>query len=99
MRLAIVATAVLLLIAVTPARNDHRGGRRRPTSARQVLMRGLIRSICPGCLELIHDDGLATTLAIDQETQIAGSPSPGDRVDILASFTGREYVARSVVKT
>ena len=67
--------------------------------ARRALMKGVVKSICPECCEIADDDGLVTRVDLAAVTLIAGEPSAGDRVDILADFTGARYVAVSVVKT
>ena len=92
-----MATAMLLIIAVSPSKRD-RAGRPIGNAARRVLMRGLLRAICPECCEIVHEDGLSTTLALDAATQIAGTPTAGDEVDVLARFTGSGYVALSIVR-
>ena len=67
--------------------------------ARRALMKGVVRSICPECYEIADDDGLITRVELAPLTLVAGSPAEGDRVDVLAEFTGARYVAVSVVKT
>lgn len=98
MRIAVLAVAVLLLIAVSPGRRQERV-QRAMSAARQALMRGVVRTICPSCCEITDEDGFSTPLAFDDLTQIAGALEPGDRVDVLARFNGSGYVAVSIVKT
>ena len=94
-----LAVAVLLLIAVSPGRRQERV-QRAMSAARQALMRGVVRTICPNCCEITDEDGFSTPLAFDNLTQIAGGVlEPGDRVDVLARFNGSGYVAVSIVKT
>lgn len=98
MRIAILAAAILLLIAVSPGRPDERC-RLAMSAARQALMRGMVRNICPSCCEITDEEGFSTPLALDDQTQIAGTVAPGDRVDVMARFNGNSYVAVSIVKT
>ncbi len=67
--------------------------------ARRALMKGVVRSVCPECYEIADDDGLVTRIELAPLTLVAGAPEEGDRVDILAEFTGARYIAVSVVKT
>ena len=98
MRIALVAVAVLMLIAILPGRREERIQKVMST-ARRVLMRGSVCSICPECCEIIDADSFTTPLRLNPETQIAGAIAPGDHVDVLARFNGQGYVAVSIVKT
>jgi Flp pilus assembly protein CpaB len=98
MRIAVLAVAFLLMIAIIPGSRERRV-RRAISAARQALMRGAVRSICPSHCEIVDEDGFATPLCLDETTQIAGSIAPGDTVDVMARFNGASFVAVSIVKT
>jgi hypothetical protein len=98
LKIALIAATSLLLVAFLPHKNDAKTieTMRR---ARRALMKGIVRSVCPECYEIADDDGLITRVEVAPLTLVAGAPEEGDRVDILAEFTGARYVAVSVVKT
>jgi hypothetical protein len=97
--LAVLATTALLFVAICPTKHSVPPSGRVPRSGSRALMRGVIRTICPTCCELVDDDGLSTLVTMMGETLVAGGPAAGDRVDVLADFTGSRYVAVSIVKT
>ena len=98
LKIALIATTSLLLVAFLPHKSDGKTieAMRR---ARRALMKGVVRSVCPDCYEIADDDGLVTRIELAPLTLVAGAPEEGDRVDILAEFTGARYIAVSVVKT
>ena len=98
LKIALIAATSLLLVAFLPHKSDGKTieAMRR---ARRALMKGVVRSVCPECYEIADDDGLVTRVELAPLTLVAGSPEEGDRVDILAEFTGARYIAVSVVKT
>ena len=98
LKIALIAATSLLLVAFLPHKSDGKTieAMRR---ARRALMKGVVRSVCPDCYEIADDDGLVTRVELAPLTLVAGAPEEGDRVDILAEFTGARYIAVSVVKT
>ena len=98
LNIALIAVAVLLLVALLPHKNDLQTieTMRR---ARRALMKGMVRSVCPECYEIADENGLITRVELAPLTLVAGAPAEGDRVDVLAEFTGARYIAVSVVKT
>lgn|GEM_PF-3836689 len=98
LKIALIAVTSLLLVAFLPHKGDGKTieAMRR---ARRALMKGVVRSVCPECYEIADDDGLITRIELAPLTLVAGAPAEGDRVDILAEFTGARYIAVSVVKT
>lgn len=98
LKIALLAATSLILVAFYPHANEKRTieAMRR---VRRALMKGVVHSICPECCEIADEDGLVTRVELAAKTLIAGAPEPGDRVDILADFTGARYIAVSVVKT
>jgi hypothetical protein len=98
LKIALLAATALLLVAFYPHANEKRTAEAM-RRARRALMKGIVRSICPDCCEIADDDGFVTRVDLAAVTLIAGEPAAGDRVDILADFTGARYVAVSVVKT
>ena len=98
LKIALIAVTSLLLVAFIPHKGDGKTieAMRR---ARRALMRGVVRSVCPDCYEIADEDGLITRVELAPLTLVAGAPEEGDRVDVLAEFTGARYIAVSVVKT
>ena len=97
LKIALIAVTSLLLVAFLPHKNDLRTieAMRR---ARRALMKGIVHSACPDCYEIADSDGLITRVELAPLTLVAGAPEEGDRVDVLAEFTGARYIAVSVVK-
>jgi hypothetical protein len=98
LKIALIAVTLLLLVAFLPHKNDLQTIERM-RRARRALMKGMVRSVCPECYEIADEHGLITRVELAPLTLVAGSPAEGDRVDVLAEFTGARYIAVSVVKT